>query len=154
MADEPEPEVIRHQMEAQRAALGHKLETLENKIIETVDGAREAVAETVQTVKDTVNSSVETVKETFDLRLQVERHPWAMFAGSIAAGFAAGWLLNRAGGGRSGPSAAPSWGYAPASYAGAASARRPQPESRSASEFSAGPVPREGAATAPAAPWV
>jgi ElaB/YqjD/DUF883 family membrane-anchored ribosome-binding protein len=165
MADEPEPEVIRHQMEAQRAALGHKLETLENKIIETVDGAREAVAETVQTVKDSVQSSVETVKdtvsdsveavkETFDLRRQVDRHPWAMFAGSIAAGFAAGWLLNRAGGGRFAPSASPSWGSAPASYAGAASAPRQQPERRTASEFSAGPLPREGAATGPAESWV
>ncbi len=107
MAGEPEPEVIRRQMEAQRASLAEKLETLENKIVRTVDEAREAVAETVQTVKDsvqssvdtvkdTVHSSVETVKETFDVRLQVQRHPWAMFGGAIGVGFAAGWLLNRA----------------------------------------------------------
>jgi len=31
-------------MEAQRASLAEKLETLENKIVRTVDGAREAVA--------------------------------------------------------------------------------------------------------------
>ncbi len=111
MADaQDDPEVIRRQMEAQRASLADKLDTLEHKIVETVQGAREAVHETVQTVKDsvqssvetvkeTVHSSVETVKETFDVRRQVERHPWAMFGGSIAAGFAAGWLLNRASGG-------------------------------------------------------
>jgi ElaB/YqjD/DUF883 family membrane-anchored ribosome-binding protein len=119
MAYESEdPEVIRQQMEAQRAALTDKLETLECKIAQTVQGAREAVsetvqeakeavAETVQSVKDTVHSSVETVKETFDVRRQVQRHPWAMLGGSVAAGFVAGMLLNRTGGG-------PSRGFAPA----------------------------------------
>ena len=103
MADESDPEVIHRQMAVQRAALAQKLETLENKIVNTVEGAREAVAETVQTFKDGVKDSVETVrdsvhtsvasvKETFDVKLQVQRHPWAMFGGSIAAGFVAGWL--------------------------------------------------------------
>src|SRR5947207_10702413 len=106
MADEPEPEVIRRQMEAQRAALADKLETLENRIVQTVEGAREAVSETVQTVKDSVQcsvqtvresvqSSVEAVKDTLDVRAQVERHPWAMVGGAAALGFAAGYLLNR-----------------------------------------------------------
>jgi len=94
-------------MEVKRAELADKLETLESKIVGTVETAREAVAETVQTVKesvkesvetvtDTVQSSVETVRDTLDVRLQVERHPWAMVGGSIAAGFIAGWLVNRA----------------------------------------------------------
>jgi len=118
--------MIRQQMEAQRASLAEKIETLEEKIVRTVEGAREAVAETVQTVKDsvqssvdtvkdTVQSSVETVRETFDLPQQVRRHPWAMFGGSVAFGFAAGWLLNRATGTHNQGSA---WGYAPASYTG------------------------------------
>jgi hypothetical protein len=108
MANEPEPEVIRRQMEAQRAALSDKLETLENRIVETVEGAREAVAETVdsvkigvkdsvETVKDTVQTSVHAVQETFDLPRQVERHPWAMFGGAVALGFAAGYIVNRSG---------------------------------------------------------
>jgi ElaB/YqjD/DUF883 family membrane-anchored ribosome-binding protein len=106
MADEQEPEMIRRQMEAQRTSLGEKLETLENKIVRTVEGAREAALDTVHTVKDSVHSSVETVKETvessvesvkeaLDLKRQVERHPWTMIGGAIAVGFAAGWLLNR-----------------------------------------------------------
>src|SRR4051794_33818772 len=140
MADEPEPEVIRQQMEVQRAALTEKLETLENKLVETVQGAREAVAETVheakeavhetvQTVRDSVQSSVETVKETFDVRRQVDRHPWAMFGGSVALGFAAGWLLNRGGETRSrGTFGAsyPSSAYTDSGYAAAAS--RPSEE--------------------------
>jgi ElaB/YqjD/DUF883 family membrane-anchored ribosome-binding protein len=172
MADESEPEVIRHQMEAQRAALGHKLETLEHKIVETVQGARDAVAETVQTVKDsvqssvdsvkdTVSSSVETVKETFDIKRQVDRHPWTMFGGSIALGFAAGWLLNRARAARA-PTA--SWGYAPAPYSGAAnygspSSSRPREESRAASDFTGTPSPSaapssSASASGPAESWV
>ena len=106
MAHEPEPEVIRQQMAAQRAAIDAKIETLENRIIDTVEGARAAVEETVQnvkegvqesveTVKESVHSSVETVKETFDLRLQVMRRPWIMVGGAIAVGFAAGCVLNR-----------------------------------------------------------
>src|SRR5262245_43281642 len=135
MADEQEdPEVIRRQMEAQRASLAEKLDTLENKIVRTVDDAREAVAETVQTVKDsvqssvdtvkdTVSSSVETVKETLDVRLQVQRHPWAMFGGSVAVGFVAGWALNRAL--RSGRRTAIPPGYTPPSYTGSASNATP-----------------------------
>jgi ElaB/YqjD/DUF883 family membrane-anchored ribosome-binding protein len=132
MADEPDPEMIRRQMEAQRASLADKIETLENKIVRTVENAREAVAETVETVKDsvqssvetvkdTVQSSVDTVKETFDVRRQVERHPWAMFGGSIAVGFVAGCLLNRLTG--SSRTAGSTWGYVPASYAGGGTSR-------------------------------
>jgi ElaB/YqjD/DUF883 family membrane-anchored ribosome-binding protein len=106
MADEQESEMIRQQMQLRRAALDEKLETLENKLVQTVDDAREAVAETVQTVKegvhdsmasvkDTVVASVATVKETFDLERHVQRHPWPMFAGAVAAGFVAGCLLRR-----------------------------------------------------------
>lgn len=129
MADEPsDPEVIRRQMEAQRASLAEKLDTLENKIIRTVDEAREAVADTVQTVKDSVqssvatvkdsvSSSVETVKETLDIRLQAQRHPWAVFGGAIAAGFVAGWALNRMQ--RTSRGAGPPAGYAPGAYTAA-----------------------------------
>jgi len=98
--------MIRQHMEAQRAALDEKLETLENKILSTVDCAREAVAETVTSVKEGVKDSVDSVKgtvetsmhavqDTFDLPAQVNRHPWAIFGGAVAAGFVAGCILNR-----------------------------------------------------------
>jgi ElaB/YqjD/DUF883 family membrane-anchored ribosome-binding protein len=154
--EQDDPEVIRRQMEVQRASLAEKLDTLENKIVETVEGAREAVAETVQTVKDSVQSSVDTVKETvqssvesvkdtFDIPQQVQRHPWAMFGGSVALGFAAGWALNRAasGGGRC---PEPSFGYSPAAYTGGTS--RLQEEPRAAAGFT---MPAPPAAGAP--PW-
>jgi len=169
MADEQsDPQVIRRQMEAQRASLAEKLDTLENKIVRTVDEAREAVAETVQTVKDsvqssvesvkdTVSSSVETVRETFDVPLQVQRHPWAMFGGSIALGFVAGWALNRMmRGSRAGGA---SRGDAPASYTELARYAAPTPgaqggfreEARAAATFTGAPPSAAApeAATAP-----
>jgi hypothetical protein len=38
---------------------------------------------------------VESVKQAFDLRLQVERHPWMMLGGSVAVGYLIGSLLPR-----------------------------------------------------------
>jgi ElaB/YqjD/DUF883 family membrane-anchored ribosome-binding protein len=110
MANESEPQVIRHQMEAQRAALDQKLESLENRIVATVENAREAVADTVSSVKegfrdsvdsvkDTVETSVHAVQDTFDLPAQVDRHPWTAFGGAVAVGFVAGCILNRTGSG-------------------------------------------------------
>jgi len=85
-------------MEATRSSLCEKIETLENKVINTVTGATDAVTETIGTVKDTVQETVESVKGTardtvqtvrdaFDLRRQVCRHPWPALGGAVAAGF-------------------------------------------------------------------
>jgi ElaB/YqjD/DUF883 family membrane-anchored ribosome-binding protein len=98
------PDVIRHHIEETRSALTDKLETLENEVLGTVREATSAVTSTVRNVKDTVASTVENVKETvqgtvrsvkqtFDVRLQVERHPWALVGGSFAAGLLLGNLL-------------------------------------------------------------
>jgi hypothetical protein len=91
-----EPEVIRHQMEETRTALSEKIELLEKQVVETVQDATSAVADTVENVKEAVSETVDTVKETLDVLLQVERHPWALFGGSIVLGFLGGRLLNPA----------------------------------------------------------
>jgi len=104
-------------MEETRTALSEKIELLEKQVVETVQGAtsavtetvenvKEVVTETVDTVKDSVKETVDTVKETLDVPLQVERHPWAMFGGSVACGFLSGCLFNK---GRSNQS----WATAP-----------------------------------------
>lgn len=101
---EQHPEVIRQQMEETRESLSDKLEVLEQKVLgtvqdttntvtQTVESVADAVQSTVASVKEGVQEGVEKVKETFDLSLHVERHPWEMLVGSIAAGFAAGYLL-------------------------------------------------------------
>jgi hypothetical protein len=107
MADAPDPTAVklREEMEQTRTNLSEKLGTLEEKVVTTVEGATTAVADTVATVTDAVQGTVEsvkkgvggaveTVKETFNIPRQVERRPWAMFAGSVAVGFAAGKLLD------------------------------------------------------------
>jgi len=112
-----ETEVILEQMEGTRASLAEKLETLENQVVgtiqeatstvsETVQQVKDAVTDTVETVKDTVegtvesvkdsmHDTVESVKETFDVRRQVQNHPWLMFGGSFVAGYVASRLMRR-----------------------------------------------------------
>jgi ElaB/YqjD/DUF883 family membrane-anchored ribosome-binding protein len=97
---ENESEVIRQQMADTRNSLSEKLETLEQHVVGTVQGATETVAnvadtvqETVENVKESVQGTVETVKETFDLQRQVNERPWLIFGGSIALGFLGGYLL-------------------------------------------------------------
>jgi len=101
---EDEPEVIRDQMQETRTALTEKLDTLQQKVADTVESITTPMTETVQTVKDAVSDTVETVKgsvsdaaesvkETFNVKRQVENHPWPMVLGGVAAGFVLGRLL-------------------------------------------------------------
>jgi ElaB/YqjD/DUF883 family membrane-anchored ribosome-binding protein len=101
---EQPPEVIRQHIEETRSALTEKLQTLEQGVKETVQEAKSAVVETAQTVKETVAGTVETVrdtvhgtvtsvKQTFDLKYQVNEHPWMMLGGSVALGFITGRLV-------------------------------------------------------------
>jgi ElaB/YqjD/DUF883 family membrane-anchored ribosome-binding protein len=108
-------EVIRHQMEETRTSLTEKLETLEQKVVDTVQGATSAVSDTVQNVKDSVQETVatvkdtvegtvcavkesvaggvETVKEYVDIRGYVQEHPWLMTGGAVAVGYTLGCLF-------------------------------------------------------------
>jgi ElaB/YqjD/DUF883 family membrane-anchored ribosome-binding protein len=108
---DPQPDVIRQQIEETRSSLTDKLETLEAEVKETVQSARdtvenvqeavehtlssarETVQETISSVKETVENATETVKRTFDLPYQVDRHPWAMLGLSFVAGLAGGAFL-------------------------------------------------------------
>jgi len=112
---ENEPELIRDQMQETRTALTEKLDTLQQKVADTVESITTPVTETVQTVKEavtgtvdsvketvagtvdsvreTVAGTVESVKDTFNLSKQVEQHPWPMMFGSLAAGFLLGRVL-------------------------------------------------------------
>jgi len=109
-------EVIKGQMAETRHSLSEKLETLEDKVVQTVQEATNAVSGTVESVKEVVGNTVESVKdvvgrtvgsvrsavdstvqtvgatvknmkESVDVPLQVRRHPWLMFGGAIATGF-------------------------------------------------------------------
>jgi len=93
-------------MEATRADLANKLETLEQQVMDTVSGTtaavsetvesvKEAVQETVNAVKGTVHESVASVRNAFDVSLQIDRHPWFFVAGSVALGFFSGVLMEK-----------------------------------------------------------
>jgi hypothetical protein len=87
------PQVIRQHMQQRRAALSEKLETLENQVVQTVHEATTAVHDTVANIKDSIQGTVQGVRDACNVRLQVERHPWPMMAGSVLVGYTAGALL-------------------------------------------------------------
>ena len=82
-----------------RNAISEKLEILEHRFQETVQGTRTAVEEVVDRTKSTVEEMVDRVrdtaddfvdrtKQTFDPTYQVQQHPWAMVGGAILVGYA------------------------------------------------------------------
>jgi len=89
--------VLQQQMEETRASLTEKLETLEQKVVGTVEEATTVASDTVEAVKDTVaavnetvKESVETVKDWFDIEAHVQNHPWLVVGGSVALGYCLG----------------------------------------------------------------
>jgi ElaB/YqjD/DUF883 family membrane-anchored ribosome-binding protein len=95
---------IQQEMQETRASLTEKLETLEQKVVgtvenatsavtETVDAIKETVHETVTSVQDGVKDSVDSVKEFLDVPAHVQRRPWLMLGGSVAVGYCLGTLL-------------------------------------------------------------
>jgi len=102
-----EEEQLQLQMAETRASLTEKLETLEQKVVgtveeattavhETVGAIKESVQDTVTTVNETVKESVETVKDWFDISGHVREHPWAMVGGSVAVGYCLGAMIGKA----------------------------------------------------------
>src|SRR5205085_2743574 len=101
---EQDADVIQHDIEETRASLVDKIGALEERVTSTVDrakstvedtitSAQNAVTQTVQSVKSTVNETVESVKEAFDLRRQVDSHPFVMVGCSVLTGFVTGKLV-------------------------------------------------------------
>jgi len=146
---EDHAEVIKHQMAQTRESLSEKLEALENKVVNTVadttetvtskvesiadavqgtaENVQDAVHRTVESVQGTVHETVATVKDSLDVCQHVERHPWAMLAGSVAAGFVLGRLLTP-----------PARDLSPMTHAGYHPADRPWSEPQ---HFQAAPAP-------------
>jgi len=86
-------DVIRQQMSDTRTSLTEKLETLEDKLLGTVEETSQAVSETVANVKESVHDGVEAVKDAMDIGAHVDRHPWLIVGGSVLCGYVLGSLL-------------------------------------------------------------
>jgi len=75
-------ELIRRKMERTRESITEKLDALEDRIVGSVEQASAAVTNTAASVKDAM-----------DINTQIDRHPWLVFGGAMAAGLLAGHLL-------------------------------------------------------------
>jgi uncharacterized protein YjbJ (UPF0337 family) len=114
----------RHDIEKTRASMTEKLELLEERVQDTVEGAKTTVEDIMENVKGTVDETVGTVKETvgdarstvedivgnvkdtmddtvtmvkqaFDLQYQMEQRPWLLLSGSVLVGYMLGCLGSR-----------------------------------------------------------
>ena len=90
-----------------RAAMTEKLEQLEDRVQETMQGAKTTVLDIVDHVGDTAKSfidraeeAVEQTKQTLDLRYQTNRHPWLMMGAAVVTGYILGTLEHRQTSGR------------------------------------------------------
>jgi ElaB/YqjD/DUF883 family membrane-anchored ribosome-binding protein len=101
---DPQPEVIRQQIEQTRGSLTEKLEALEGQVRQTIGSVTSTVEQTVDTVKsrvegtvqavtDAVGDTIDSVKRTFDIPHQVRGHPYAMTGGALLLGAGLGYLL-------------------------------------------------------------
>jgi hypothetical protein len=99
-------ELIEQQMRETRSNLSGRVETLEREVFGMVhetttaisgsmENAKAAVHETVSEVKDSFHEVLETLRDTVDIRLQVERHPYAMLCGAVLLGYLAPRLIDR-----------------------------------------------------------
>lgn len=78
------PDELREQIEATRASLAGKLETLESEVRQGVDGASESVKATVT-----------EIKEAFRPSNWFEARPWTCLGASVTAGLIAGVFLRQ-----------------------------------------------------------
>ncbi|WP_447979567.1 DUF883 family protein [Candidatus Nitrospira bockiana] len=79
-----------------RNAIGEKLELLERRVQDTVEGAKLSVEEVIDRVKDAADDLLDKTKQRFDPSYQVQQHPWMMVGGAIVAGYVLGLLEARA----------------------------------------------------------
>lgn len=106
---------IRKDIEETRAAMTEKIEKIEDRVHETMEGtrstidhvmdnvkqvqstvdkAKSAVDNIMDTIKYTMDETLERVKYTTDLIEQVNQNPWIMFSSAIMVGYVLG-SLNR-----------------------------------------------------------
>lgn len=86
---EQDTDEMRQEIDCTRSAMADKLEALEDQVMGTVQSAQETVEDSLQMAKDTVA----TVKRNFDIKYQIQQHPWGLVGGSFFVGLALGGLF-------------------------------------------------------------
>lgn len=82
--DSKAPEEILQDIEETRNALADKIGSLEAEVKDTVSNAQASVAE-----------NVEHFKQIFDIKRQIQNHPWTFVGGALVLGIAASQLIPR-----------------------------------------------------------
>ncbi len=78
-----------------RVAIAEKLELLEQRIIDTAEGATMKFSRMLEDTTETVNQMVDKTKSALDPIHKVDEYPWLMLGGAICAGFAIGLMESR-----------------------------------------------------------
>jgi hypothetical protein len=93
---EQQIEETKLQLEETKLQLSDKLGTLEQQVSQTVETASTAVTATVEAVQGTVESVTGAVEDAvhgmhnaFDLRYQIEKHPFLVLGGAVVVGYLA-----------------------------------------------------------------
>ena len=87
---------------AERSALLQNFKALEDQVIHTVHAASAAIGGTAASIKqaaaatgNAVKSTMKSARRTFSPSGQVQRHPWVIVGGAVAAGYLLSRLLER-----------------------------------------------------------
>jgi ElaB/YqjD/DUF883 family membrane-anchored ribosome-binding protein len=93
---------VRETVEGTRSAVEHIVDNVKGTVDETVgvmkgtvNEAKSTVDNLVENVKDTMDNTVTKVRQSFDLQYQVAHRPWAMFGGAVLAGYFVGAWTNQ-----------------------------------------------------------
>jgi len=93
---------VRETVEGTRSAVEHIVDNVKGTVDETVEvmkgtvnEAKSTVDNLVENVKDTTASAVTKVQQSFNLQYQVAHRPWAMFGGAVIAGYCIGAWTNQ-----------------------------------------------------------
>lgn len=78
-----------------RMALADKLELLEQRVEEKVQGTKMAAMDVITHARNTAMELVETTTQQFNPTVQAGRRPWLLVGGAVAIGFLAGWMDQR-----------------------------------------------------------
>lgn len=83
-------EVVQPQVAEATPQLSRELASLEHRFSETVQATRSSVNATVGSVQEAMQS----VSNAFDVKLQMEKHPWLILGGAVVVGYLAAEFLD------------------------------------------------------------
>jgi len=78
-----------------RLALAEKIQMLEQRVEETVQGTRSAALDVIQQARNTAVDFVETTTKAIDPRVQAGRRPWILVGSAVAVGLLTGYMQRR-----------------------------------------------------------